>query len=130
MFYMETTKIDAFTDYFLVILTFRSKQIYNCHMNENLNNQANEQAHNYLPQAHAQIEPRFENYTEKTDYFFNIDKQIDDKERELTAAARESMENPIASKESYTKLMSVIKNDIEELRLKKERMTHSKETIH
>ncbi|MGB2580110.1 MAG: hypothetical protein WBC83_00250 [Minisyncoccia bacterium] len=99
-------------------------------MNENLNNQASEQAHNYLPKAPAQIEPRFENYTEKTDYFFNIDKQIEDKKRELAAAAKQSMENPTASKEAYTKLMSVIKNDIEELLRKKEGMMHSSGTIH
>jgi len=99
-------------------------------MNENLNRQSNEQANNYLSQAPAHIEPRFENYTEKTEYFFNIDKQIEDKERELSAAAKQSMENPMASKEAYAKLMSVIKNDIEELKLKKKRMVHSKETIH
>lgn len=99
-------------------------------MNENLNRQANEQAHNYTTQAPAHIEPRFENYTEKTDYFFNIDKQIEDKESELSSAVKQSMENPTASKEAYVKLMGVIKKDIEELKLKKERMMHSKKTIH
>ena|SRR3989344_5128419 len=99
-------------------------------MNENLNNQTIKQEHNQIPKKETRVEPQFENYTQKTGYFFEIDKQIDNKKRELKSVAQQSMENPTASKDAYTKLMSMVKAEIEELELKKERMMHSQKTIH
>ena len=50
------------------------------------------------------------------------------KEQELADVIQQSMGNPQASKESYTKLIALIKNEIEILKFKRENLHN--ETIH
>ncbi|OIP66485.1 MAG: hypothetical protein COV32_03245 [Candidatus Yonathbacteria bacterium CG10_big_fil_rev_8_21_14_0_10_43_136] len=99
-------------------------------MNENLSNQQLKHEHSHIPMEKVRTEPQFENYTQKTEHFFKIDKQIDNKKRELGTVAQESVEKPTASKDAYTKLMGIVKAEIKELELEKERMMHPKKTIY
>lgn len=54
--------------------------------------------------------------------------EIGKKEQELEEVVKQSMDNPKATKESYTRLISLIKNEIEILKFKRDNLHN--ETIH